>query len=142
MATHGPLKTLIYHSDFQSNGELRTLRIRDPDLQRGIWQMNIRSFSWTEQETTNRLQQVACNWYSDFVPVGEGHLRYTYAPLELMQCARKYDGRLQFSDPARWIELNNISSELQFRISDARTSTPLASKDGDFICFFTLRRIR
>ena len=104
--------------------------------------MNIRSFAWAGQETTNRIQQVTCNWYTHLVPVAEGSLRCAYAPLELMQCTRKYDGRLQFSDPARWIELNSIGSELSFRITDARTSTPLASKDGDFICFFTLRRIR
>ncbi len=142
MPEHGPLKTYVYHAKFQPNGQLKPIRIPDSDIQRGIWQINVRSFCWSEQETTNAIQQVSCNWISDLFDQGEGRLRYTYAPLELMQCSKKYNGRLQFSDPARWLELNNIGAELKFQIEDARTHTPLASDKGDFLCFFALRRIR
>ncbi len=142
MGSHGPIKTFVYHSNFHVNGELKAVRIPDPDIQRGVWEMNIRSFCWSEQKTTTSIQEVSCSWIKSLVLEGEGQLRYAFAPLELMQCAQRYNGRLQFSDPSRWLEVNNLTRELQFQVLDARTRTPLASDEGDFLCLFALRRIR
>ena len=141
MSAHGPIKTFIYQSKFSTSGNLKSITVPEADILKGIWQMQLRSFSWSEQKSTVSVQQVACNWITNYVVDVQGSLHSLYAPLELMQTVRKFNGRVQHSND-RWIELNNASRSLQFFVLDARTRDPLKSDIGDFIAYFSLRRIR
>ena len=141
MSDHGPIKTFLYRSKFSTCGNLRSITVPDSDILKGVWQMQLRSFCWSDQTSTQSVQQVACNWVTNYVLDDKGALQSSYAPLELMQTTRKFDGRVQHSND-RWIEINNASRKLQFHILDARTREKCKSGDGDFLAYFSLRRIR